>query len=93
MTVVRWPSGELPGPVPVQVEVPDGWPAASARNVSFVAGTPAWGIARANGTNTCVEEITVTRRVPNPHSEAPTDGRSGLRCRGLRAESTDWSPT
>lgn len=40
MTAVVWPSEELPGPVPVRLEVPDEWLVESAPNVSFVAASP-----------------------------------------------------
>lgn len=40
MTTIQWPSDELPGPVPVRLEVPDGWLVEPAPNVSFVAASP-----------------------------------------------------
>ncbi len=40
MTFITCPSEQLPGPVPVRLEVPDGWLVEPAPNISFAAASP-----------------------------------------------------
>ncbi len=58
MTTISYPSDRTPGPVPVSVDVPDGWLVEPAPDVAFVAASP----EETDGVH--VNAVVAVRRVP-----------------------------
>lgn len=58
MNTIRYPSNELPGPVAITMDVPDGWLVEAAPGVAFAAADP----AETDGMH--VNAVAATRRIP-----------------------------